>query len=94
MIDFYALTSPNVQKIYMTDRGFTVLEAIDKVAAATGATAAQVALSWLAHRPGITAPIASATSVTQLKELLGGIELTLDAGARAALDSASAWKES
>jgi len=83
----------NVEKIYMTDRGFTVLEAVEKVAAASGATAAQVALSWLAHRPGITAPIASATSVTQLKELLGGIELQLDSDARAALDRASAWKE-
>jgi len=76
----------NVQKTYMTDRGFTVLEAVEKVAASVGATPAQVALSWLAHRPGITAPIASATSVTQLKELLGGIELQLDAEARATLD--------
>jgi aryl-alcohol dehydrogenase-like predicted oxidoreductase len=81
----------NVEKIYMTDRGFTVLEAVEKVAAGTGATPAQVALSWLAHRPGITAPIASATSVTQLKELLAGIELQLDPDARATLDRASAW---
>src|SRR5215813_14984835 len=84
----------NVEKTYMNDRGFTVLEAVEKVAVAAGATPAQVALSWLAHRPGITAPIASATSVTQLKELLGGIELKFDTEARAALDSASAWKES
>jgi aryl-alcohol dehydrogenase-like predicted oxidoreductase len=84
----------NVQKIYMTDRGFTVLEAVEKVAAGAGATPAQVALSWLAHRPGITAPIASATSVTQLKELVGGIELQLDAEARATLDRASAWQAS
>jgi aryl-alcohol dehydrogenase-like predicted oxidoreductase len=83
----------NVQKTYMTDRGFTVLEAVEKVAAAAGATPAQVALSWLAHRPGITAPIASATSVGQLKELVGGIELQLDSDARATLDRASAWKE-
>jgi aryl-alcohol dehydrogenase-like predicted oxidoreductase len=81
----------NVEKTYMTDRGFTVLEALEKVAAGAGATPAQVALSWLAHRPGITAPIASATSVTQLKELLGGIELQLDSEARATLDRASAW---
>ena len=44
-------------------------------------------------RPGITAPIASATSVAQLRELLGGIELRLDAEATAALDTASAWRE-
>jgi aryl-alcohol dehydrogenase-like predicted oxidoreductase len=83
----------SVQKTYMTDRGFTVLEAVEKVAASAGATPAQVALSWLAHRPGITAPIASATSVAQLKELVGGIELQLDADARATLDRASAWQE-
>ena len=83
----------NVQKTYMTDRGFTVLEAVEKVAASAGATPAQVSLSWLAHRPGITAPIASATSVAQLKELVGGIELQLDSDARATLDRASAWQE-
>jgi aryl-alcohol dehydrogenase-like predicted oxidoreductase len=80
-----------VQKAYMTDRGFAILEAVEKVGAGAGATPAQVALSWLAHRPGITAPIASATTADQLKELVGGIELQLDAEARAALDAASAW---
>jgi aryl-alcohol dehydrogenase-like predicted oxidoreductase len=83
-----------VQKGYMNDRGFAVLSAIDKAAGKVGATAAQVALSWLAHRPGITAPIASATSVTQLKELLGGIELRLEEETTAELDRASAWRES
>jgi aryl-alcohol dehydrogenase-like predicted oxidoreductase len=82
-----------VQKAYMNDRGFAVLEAVEKAAAAAGATPAQVALSWLAHRPGITAPIASATSVEQLRELLGGIELRLDEEATKALDRASAWRE-
>jgi aryl-alcohol dehydrogenase-like predicted oxidoreductase len=52
-----------------------------------------VSLSWLAHRPGITAPIASATSVSQLKELIGGIDLRLDAEATAALDQAGAWRD-
>src|SRR5574342_25037 len=83
----------NVQKGYMNDRGFAGLAAVDKVAGKVGATPAQVALSWLAHRPGITAPIASATSVAQLKELLGGIDLKLDEEATATLDSASAWRE-
>jgi aryl-alcohol dehydrogenase-like predicted oxidoreductase len=82
-----------VQKAYMTERGFAVMAAVEKVAANAGATAAQVALSWLAHRPGITAPIASATSVVQLRELVGGIELTLDPDARETLDQASAWRE-
>jgi aryl-alcohol dehydrogenase-like predicted oxidoreductase len=82
-----------VQKTYMNDRGFAILAAVEKVAAGIGATPAQVALSWLAHRPGITAPIASATSVPQLKEIVGGVELVLDAEARATLDQASAWKD-
>ena len=82
-----------VQKTYMNDRGFTILEAVEKVAAASGATPAQVSLSWLAHRPGITAPIASATTVPQLQELLGGIELRLDDDAIETLDRASAWRD-
>jgi aryl-alcohol dehydrogenase-like predicted oxidoreductase len=82
-----------VQKTYMTDRGFAVLGAVEKVAAGVGATPAQVALSWLVHRPGITAPIASATSVGQLKELVSGIDLKLDAEATKTLDEASAWRE-
>ena len=85
--------APGVQRIYMTERGFAVLAAVEKVAAGAGATPAQVALSWLAHRPGITAPIASATSVAQLKELVGGIELRLDEAATRTLDQASAWRD-
>ena len=83
-----------VQKGYMNARGFAVLEAIDAVATQTGATPAQIALSWLAHRPGITAPIASATSVAQLKEIVGALEVKLDDAATAALEKASAWRDS
>jgi aryl-alcohol dehydrogenase-like predicted oxidoreductase len=82
-----------VEKTYMNERGFRVLAAVEKVAAAANATPAQVSLSWLAHRPGITAPIASATSVVQLKELVGAIELKLDAEATKALDQAGAWRD-
>jgi aryl-alcohol dehydrogenase-like predicted oxidoreductase len=85
--------APSVQKTYMNDRGFAVLAAVEKVASKVGATPAQVALSWLVHRPGITAPIASATSVAQLKEILGAVELKLDDEATATLDKASAWKD-
>ncbi|HEX2438262.1 MAG TPA: aldo/keto reductase [Methylomirabilota bacterium] len=82
-----------VQKTYMTDRGFAVLDAVQKVGKDTGATPAQIALGWLAQRPGITAPIASATSVDQLKEIAAGVELKLDAEAIKSLDQASAWKD-
>jgi aryl-alcohol dehydrogenase-like predicted oxidoreductase len=51
----------------------------------------QVALAWLMARPGITAPIASATSVAQLEELIGAAQLELSADEIAALDRASAY---
>ena len=68
------------QKGYFNERGWRVLDAVDAVAEAVSATTAQVALAWIVHRPGITAPIASATSPEQLRELLGGVELRLDEG--------------
>ena len=78
---------------YLDGKGPTVLSALDEVAGATAATSTQVALAWLMARPGITAPIASATSPAQLKELMGGIDLRLDEEATKELDSASAWRE-
>ncbi len=58
-------------------KGATVLTAMDQVAAETGATLSQIALAWLAAQPGITAPIASATSIAQLDELVAGWSLIL-----------------
>ncbi len=75
---------------FLNPRGLGVLAALDAVAAAHRATPAQVALAWLIARPGITAPIASATSVAQLQELLGALQLTLGSDEIAALDAASA----
>jgi aryl-alcohol dehydrogenase-like predicted oxidoreductase len=79
-----------VQQRYMNDKGWAVLEAVEGVAARLGATPAQVALAWIANRPGMTGPIASATTPEQLQELVGGVELTLDAEAIKTLDRASA----
>ncbi|MGH6991717.1 MAG: aldo/keto reductase, partial [Caulobacteraceae bacterium] len=64
------------------------LGALDGVAKPLSATPAQVALAWLMAK--ITAPIASATSVEQLRELLKAAELKLDSEAMGALDKASA----
>lgn len=75
---------------YLNERGRTILAAMDEVAAATGATLAQIALAWLAARKTIAAPIASATSVAQLDELLGSLNVNLSAEQIAALDAASA----
>lgn len=77
-----------VRQRYMTDRGFAVLAALERVAGPTGATLSQVALAWLLHRPGVTAPIASATSVEQVRELLAAADLDLPPDAVAALDAA------
>ena len=77
-------------KPYLNKRGFAVLAALDAVAAAHRATPAQVALAWQIARPGITAPIASATSVAQWRELAGAAHLALAADEIDALDRASA----
>jgi aryl-alcohol dehydrogenase-like predicted oxidoreductase len=77
-------------KKYLNPHGLQVLTALDAVAAEQGSTTAQVALAWLIARPGLTAPIASATSVEQLNELLGAAKLQLTANQIAALDLASA----
>jgi aryl-alcohol dehydrogenase-like predicted oxidoreductase len=77
-------------KKYLTDRGFRILKALDAVSARVAATPAQVALAWLMARPSVTAPIASATSLAQLDELLGAARIRLDPQAIATLDTASA----
>jgi aryl-alcohol dehydrogenase-like predicted oxidoreductase len=77
-------------KAYLNERGFGVLAALDAAAARLGATPAQVALAWQIARPGITAPIASATSLEQWQELARAATLALDADTVAELDRASA----
>jgi aryl-alcohol dehydrogenase-like predicted oxidoreductase len=77
-------------KKYLNPRGLQVLAALDAIAAVHHATPAQVALAWLIARPGITAPIASATSVEQLHELLGATSLQLSPDEIAQLDLVSA----
>ena len=74
---------------YVEGNGPRVLAALDAVAAAHGASPAQVALAWITAQPGIAAPIASATSVAQIEDLLGTIHLALTAQDLAALDLAS-----
>jgi aryl-alcohol dehydrogenase-like predicted oxidoreductase len=75
---------------YLGGKGPAVLAALDKIAAETGATLAQISLAWLAAQPGVTAPIASATSPAQVEELLGSMELTLTPDQLTALDVAGA----
>ncbi len=74
---------------YLEGRGMDVLEALDTVAAETGAALATVALAWTKAQPAITAPIASATSVAQLSELIAALNLELTPQQISLLDSAS-----
>jgi aryl-alcohol dehydrogenase-like predicted oxidoreductase len=77
---------PGLKK-YLNARGTAVLGALETVAARQGATLPQVALAWLMAQPGVTAPIASATSVAQLDELMGAARLKLDAESLRTLDA-------
>jgi aryl-alcohol dehydrogenase-like predicted oxidoreductase len=75
---------------HLDAKGKPVLAALDAVAARHGATCAQVALAWVMAKPAIAAPIASATSVAQITELMGALALKLTAEDVAELDKASA----
>lgn len=75
---------------YLNGHGLRVLATLDDVAKRHDATPAQVALAWLMTRPGITAPIASATSVEQVQELAGAVRLKLSADDLDVLERASA----
>jgi aryl-alcohol dehydrogenase-like predicted oxidoreductase len=80
-----------IQERYMNEKGFQVLEQLDRIAAAHHATVSQVALAWVMARPGITAAIASGTSSQQVHELLGAVELSLTKEDMETLDRVSAW---
>jgi aryl-alcohol dehydrogenase-like predicted oxidoreductase len=82
-----------VGKKYLNERGFRILGALDEVSERLGATPARVALAWLISRPSVTAPIASATSLEQLNDLIEATKLELDAASLRLLDEASAWRE-
>jgi aryl-alcohol dehydrogenase-like predicted oxidoreductase len=82
-------TRSGAVKKYMEGNGPRVLAAMDDLAEESGASHAQIALAWIAAQPGIAAPIASATSVKQVEDLLGAMTLTLDGDQLATLDAAS-----
>ena len=77
-------------KPYLEGRGPAVLAVMDRIAGKTGATLSQIALAWVAAQPGVTAPIASATSVEQLDEIIGSENVVLTGEQIAALTAAGA----
>ncbi|MEP6677265.1 MAG: aldo/keto reductase [Ferruginibacter sp.] len=76
-------------KNYMNDKGFAILNALDDVAMQYRSTPASIALAWLMARPAVTAPIASATSISQLNELMKSTGLQLGEKAIELLDEVS-----
>ena len=78
---------------YLNPRGLRILDALDEVSKRIRVKPAHAALAWLRRRPGVTAPIASATSLAQLRELIAATRLELDADALRTLDAASAPPE-
>jgi aryl-alcohol dehydrogenase-like predicted oxidoreductase len=74
---------------YLNERGFRILTAMDKVARDAETTLARVALAWLIAKPTVAAPIASATSLAQLEDLIAAPSLELSADQMMILDEAS-----
>jgi aryl-alcohol dehydrogenase-like predicted oxidoreductase len=82
--------APEVHELYCNDRGFAILEELDRVASRYNASVAQVALAWIMARSTITAALASASTRSQLIEIVRAANLTLDAESVTALDKVSA----
>lgn len=86
------LRAERVQRLYLNERSFSILARVEQVAQKHHATIAQIALAWIMARPGMIAPITSATSVEQMRELLGAVDVRLAAEDLAVLDQVSAWR--
>ena len=78
-------------KKYMTERGFSILAAMDEVAREQNVPLSQIAIAWLLHKPLVTSPIASATSKQQLEELIHATTLTLSPEQMSRLEQASSF---
>lgn len=78
-------------KNYLNPKGHAILGALDDVAERLGSTPGRVAIAWLIARPSITAPIASATTLEQMNDLIAATHLTLDGEALNQLNTVSAW---
>ena len=84
-VDFGKSARGPGMKKFLNPRGIKILDALDDVAKRYDATPAQISLAWLMARPGVTAPIASATNLDQLREILGATEVRFDEEAMVAL---------
>ena len=78
-------------KKYLNDRGFRIPQTLDEAAKQHHSTPAKVSLAWLIARPSVTAPIASATNLVQLNDLIEATSLQLDHSTLESLNRASAY---
>lgn len=74
---------------YFTDRGLNILNALDEVTSKHHVSPGTIALTWVMQQPGITAPIASATNLNQLEDLIKATQITLDTEDISLLSTAS-----
>ncbi|HNS02729.1 MAG TPA: aldo/keto reductase [Anaerolineae bacterium] len=81
-----------IQRRYLNDRGFTILEALEKLGKARDKSSAQMALAWQLSQPVISSPIIGANSIEQLNDSLGAVGLRLSDEEMRALDAVSAWE--
>ena len=79
-------------KKYMNDRGFQIIDTLEEIAAEHKSNCAQIAIAWLVHRPSITAPIASATKMEQLDDLIAAAQIELSDENIKRLDAASQYE--
>jgi aryl-alcohol dehydrogenase-like predicted oxidoreductase len=80
-------------KKYLTERNYALIDLLERLGAARGATVTQMALAWLLQRPAITAPIVGANNEGQLDDILGALAVKLTPEDIAQIDSASDWKQ-
>ncbi|RZA00017.1 MAG: aldo/keto reductase [Sphingobacteriaceae bacterium] len=78
-------------KKYLNERGFNILKALDAVATEMDTTPTAVAVAWVIAQPGITAPIASATDISQLQQITSAVQLTLNIDQVTLLNDASKY---
>jgi len=78
---------------YMTEKNFILLDKLDEIAASHQATLAQIALAWLLAKPIVTSPIIGATTLEQLDENLGALDVKLTNEEKKVLDELTAWEE-
>ena len=89
MLESGSQRASEVQQLYCNERGFTIVDQLDRVAAACNASVAQIALAWIMARPTITAALASAVSRAQVAEIVRATEIALDADSVKLLNSVS-----